>query len=77
MNGVKQERMKLGISQTQLAAKVGVSARHIAFIESEDRKPSFDVAARIAGVLGKTVDEIFLPSKCTESTHVVSEDDEL
>lgn len=65
MNSLRDERIKAGLSQTQLAAKVGVSARYIAFIESGNRTPSFSLAAKIAGVFSKTVDEIFLSKRCT------------
>ena len=49
-----------------LACNVGVTVRYIAFLESGNRKPSIDVAFKIAKVLNSTVDDIFLPRKCTK-----------
>lgn len=70
MNNLKEKREKLNISQTALASSVGVSARHIAFIESGDRKPSIDLAFKIAEQLKCRVEDIFLTEECTESTIV-------
>jgi putative transcriptional regulator len=66
MNKLKEIRMKNNISQELLACKVGVTVRYIAFLESGARKPSIDVAFKIAKVLKATVDDIFLPRKCTK-----------
>lgn len=68
MNRLKRVREDKGISTTQLAASVGVSARHIAFIESGERNPSIDLAFNIAKSLGVKFDDIFLPEECTKST---------
>lgn len=68
MNKLKQIREKQGVSQTNLAAEVGVSARHISFIENDDRNPSIDIALKIAAALNVSVEEIFLPDRCTKST---------
>ena len=53
------------LSQDRLASAVGVTQRYIGFIEAGDRTPSLKVAKKIADVLGSTVDDIFLPKKCT------------
>lgn len=66
MNKLKEIRTKKKISQEMLACKVGVTVRYIAFLESGNRKPSIDVAFKIAKVLNSTVDDIFLPRKCTK-----------
>lgn len=68
MNKLKEIREEKNISQTELAANVGVSVRHIAFIESGDRKPSIDLAFKIAKVLEVTLEQIFLIEECTNST---------
>lgn len=68
MNRLKEIRENFGISQTVLASSVGVSARHIAFIECGDRKPSIDLALKIAEKLKHPVEDIFLPDECTKST---------
>lgn len=66
MNKLKEIRVKNNISQELLACKVGVTVRYIAFLESGARKPSIDVAFRIAKALNSTVDDIFLPCECTD-----------
>jgi transcriptional regulator with XRE-family HTH domain len=49
---VKSRREFLGLTQRSLAQKLGVEASHIAFIESERRKPSLKLVARLADILG-------------------------
>lgn len=68
MSVLKDIREKNGLSQTELAAKAGVSTRHIAFIETGERKPSIDLAFKLADILGTSVEQIFLPNECTKST---------
>ena len=69
MNKLKAFRKERKLTQTELAARSGISQRYIAFIESGDRTPSLNSALRIADVLGRSVEEIFfLPNKCTNST---------
>lgn len=68
MNALKKLREAKKLSQTELAAKVGVSQRYIAFIEKGDRTPSLGNALRIANIIGCQVEDIFLNSKCTKST---------
>ena len=60
MSKLKDIRLKNKISQEQLAVDVGVTVRYIAFLESGKRKPSIDVAFKIAKALQTTVDNIFL-----------------
>ena len=68
MNNLKALREAKGLTQTELGAKIGVSQRHIAFLESGDRQPSFSLAVRLSSILGKNVEDIFLPIECTDST---------
>lgn len=56
---MREERVKKGWSQEELGRIVGVSTAAISAIENEARKPSLEVAFRIAKALGKTVDELF------------------
>lgn len=44
-----------------LAYKTGVSQRYIAFIEANQRTPSFKLALKISKALGEKVDPIFFP----------------
>ena len=68
MNKLKILRDERGLTREELAVKLGLSGRYIGFIESEDRQPSLNTAKSIAEFFGKTVDEIFLNVKCTDST---------
>jgi putative transcriptional regulator len=49
---LKTRRAALGLTQRELAEKIGVEASHVAFIENERRKPSLKLIARMADVLG-------------------------
>lgn len=66
MNRLKEIREKRNMTQTELAYKVGVTQRHISFIEKGDRKPSLENAFKIAKILKSTVENIFLPKRCTK-----------
>ena len=49
--GLKQRRTALGLSQRDLAARVGCSAVTIRKFESGDRRPSWQLAGLLAGAL--------------------------
>lgn len=68
INQLRNIRESRGLSQTELAYKVGVTPRYVAFIETGDRNPSLKTASKIAEVLNTTVDDIFLSNKCTKCT---------
>lgn len=51
-------RKKLGLTQSDLADKVGVRPPMINFIESEKKIPSLALSLEIADVLNTTVDEL-------------------
>ena len=53
----KAKRMK----QTALASKVGIFQSEISEIETGERKSNVYLAKKIAKVLGKNIDDIFLP----------------
>ena len=59
MNRVKEFREKLGLTQTEFAAKVGVSQRYIAFIEGGKRTPSLKRARLISSIVGAPIEEVF------------------
>lgn len=52
---IRALRQLLGVTQTKLAAKVGVAPAYISQIESMSRMPSVRVTHRIAEALGTTV----------------------
>ena len=47
------------MSQAELAARVGVSRQTVVAIEKGNYNPSVELALRLAGVLGATVEELF------------------
>ncbi len=51
-------RKELGLTQSDLADKVGVRPPMINFIESEKKIPSLALSLEIADVLNTTVDEL-------------------
>ena len=51
---IKERREQLGISQKELAEKVGISQSFLCDIEQGRSKPSIDTAIKIAQVLNVT-----------------------
>lgn len=58
-NGVRHARRMRDLTQAALADQVEVSRQTIVSIEAGDYSPSVHLALRIAGVLGRTVEELF------------------
>jgi transcriptional regulator with XRE-family HTH domain len=56
---VAQTRRRSGLSQQQLAAKIGVSRSAIARIEGGINSPTLDLALALAGELGESVESLF------------------
>lgn len=64
MEGVKNMRMKTarmeaGLSQADLAERVGATRQTIGLIEAGRYNPSLKLCTSICKVLGKTLDELF------------------
>jgi transcriptional regulator with XRE-family HTH domain len=55
---IESRRVQLGISQTELAQRVGTDARNIRRYESGQAQPTFAMAQSLAKVLGITLDEL-------------------
>ena len=55
---VRQCRQAAGLTQQQLADRVGVSARTILSIEKEQYSPSLTLAYRLARVFDVTVEQL-------------------
>ncbi|ADU32162.1 helix-turn-helix transcriptional regulator [Evansella cellulosilytica] len=58
-NNVKITRIKMSITQEQLAKRVGVTRQTIGLIEKGEYNPSLQLCVSIAKVLNKTLDELF------------------
>lgn len=55
-------RKEANLTQQELADLINIDRSYYAHIERGARRPSLMVALKIAQVLGKKVEEIFLPS---------------
>lgn len=60
-NMIREFRKLKGMKQAVLAKKVGIFQSEISEIETGNRKPNIYLAKKIAKVLGRSIDEIFLP----------------
>jgi len=58
-NNVKFIRMKKGVTQEQLAKKVGVTRQTIGLIEKGDYNPTLSLCIAIAKELNQTLDSLF------------------
>lgn len=67
---IKNAQQKVGITNEDLADKVGVSERYIYRIENEGQKPSFDVLYKIIRELSISPDLIFYPEKSKKDTEL-------
>jgi putative transcriptional regulator len=59
-NRIKELRAKYGLTQQELADKVGVRRETIVFIESGKYNPSLKLAFDIAKVLKSKIDQVFI-----------------
>lgn len=58
-NHLKEYRARLGLNQTELGKKSGVSRQTISLIEKGDYSPSVTLALKLAKICGVTVEDIF------------------
>lgn len=58
-NRVREERLRMNLTQAELAEAVGVSRQSINSIERERYIPSLPLALRFARVFERPVDELF------------------
>ena len=56
---LKEHRARLGLSQEELAAKVGVTRQTIGMIEAGRFNPSLALCVAICRALGKTLNDLF------------------
>lgn len=58
-NHLKEYRARLGINQTELGKRSGVSRQTISLIERGDYSPSVTLALKLAKICEVTVEDIF------------------
>lgn len=56
---LRELRSEAGLTQADLAAKLGVSRQAVIAIESDKHDPSLDLAFKIAAVFDRPVEAIF------------------
>lgn len=58
-NSLKDERARLGLTQAELAARVGVSRKTVNTVENGVFVPSALLALKLAAALGRPVEAVF------------------
>lgn len=58
-NRLKEYRARLGINQSELGKRSGVSRQTISLIERGDYSPSVTLALKLAHIFNVTVEDIF------------------
>jgi putative transcriptional regulator len=61
-NSLRERRKEAGLSQEQLAERLGVSRQTIISIERERFDPSLELAFRLAAVFGVRIEDLFTPT---------------
>jgi putative transcriptional regulator len=57
---IKELRARDGLTQADLAKKVGVRRETISFVENGEYNPSLLLAARIARIFGEAIENVFI-----------------
>jgi putative transcriptional regulator len=58
-NKIKKIRSEKGLRQLDLARRLDIYQSEVSAIERGEREPGINLAKRIAGMLGKSVEEVF------------------
>ena len=66
---ISEERKKLGLSQEELANKVGVSQKSISKYECGTRRPSYETLTLMAGLFGVSIDYLLGNDKHYNATY--------
>jgi putative transcriptional regulator len=59
-NRIRELRLRLDITQDELARQVGVRRETIVFLEKNKYNPSLRLAYDISRIFGKTIEEVFI-----------------
>lgn len=57
---IREYRARIGITQEELAARVGVRRETVVFLEKGKYNPSLRLAWRVAQELGASIEELFI-----------------
>ena len=55
-----RERLRLGLSQVQLAERLGVSRQTVSSLETGRYNPSISLGFKVARCFGMTIEEVFI-----------------
>ena len=58
IENLRNRRVQLGMNQTELAKKIGVTPTTIWLYERGEATPKIDIALRLAKVLGVTIEQL-------------------
>ncbi len=67
---IKAARQNSDFTMEALAAKIGVTERHLYRIENEGQKPSYDVLYKLIRELSIDPDKIFYPEKLSKDSEL-------
>lgn len=67
---IKAARQNSDFTMESLAAKIGVTERHLYRIENEGQKPSYDVLYNLIRELSIDPDKIFYPEKLSKESEI-------
>ena len=67
---IKSARQNSDFTMESLAAKIGVTERHLYRIENEGQKPSYDVLYKLIRELSIDPDRIFYPEKLSKGSEI-------
>lgn len=65
-NAIRTARIRLNLSQEELAERIEITPTHLKHIESEHRKPSIEVLIRLMETLHFSLDELVFPVAANE-----------
>lgn len=65
-NALRTARQAVGLTQTQLAARAGVTIGTISHVEHWGFVPRAETQARLAAALGRSVSDLFPPTAARE-----------
>jgi putative transcriptional regulator len=67
-NKIKIARVQVGLTQQQLAEKVGITRQTISLIEKGKYNPSLKLCLEICYAVNKTLDELFWKEKGSDKS---------
>ena len=67
---IKSARQNSDFTMESLAAKIGVTERHLYRIENEGQKPSYDVLYKLIRELSIDPNKIFYPEKLSKESEI-------